>query len=143
MRALGATGMAGTLAIQNALLLGASRVVGAGRAADKLARATALGLSQAVQLTGDVVADGKALADALGGACDHLLGAATAIHLGGVDQGHAELDAEPQRRRLVGSTAPVLTHVPGPLAERRQPLAVAQRHMPQLFGNLSSPELCS
>ena len=63
-----------------------------------------------------------------GGAGDDLLGAAAAIHLGGVDQGHAEIDPEPHRRRLVGGAAPVLAHMPGPLAERRHPLAAAQCH---------------
>ena len=50
---------------------------------------------------------------------DHLLGAAVAVHLGGVDQRHAQLDAELQRRRLGLRGAAALAHVPGSLAERR------------------------
>ena len=57
---------------------------------------------------------------------DDFLGAAVAIHLGGVDQGHAEIDAEPQRRDLLVALPAVLAHVPGALAERRNGLAVRQ-----------------
>ena len=54
---------------------------------------------------------------------DELLGPALAVHLGGVDQGHAELDAEPERRDLLRSAAAVLPHAPGALAERDDLLA--------------------
>lgn len=61
---LGATGNAGTMAVQVAKLLGAVYVVGAGRDRDRLNALTALGADQVVQLTEDADATGKALADA-------------------------------------------------------------------------------
>jgi len=62
---LGVTGMAGFLAVQNALALGAERVIGAGRNPEGLQRAAAKG-AQTVTLTGDVRTDGSAIATALG-----------------------------------------------------------------------------
>jgi NADPH:quinone reductase-like Zn-dependent oxidoreductase len=63
---LGVTGMSGFLAAQNAGLLGATRVVGAGRSRPGLDRAAAAG-AQTVALTGDRDADAEALAAALNG----------------------------------------------------------------------------
>jgi NADPH:quinone reductase-like Zn-dependent oxidoreductase len=63
---LGVTGMSGYLAAQNARLLGAARVVGAGRSQSGLDRAAAAG-AQAVTLTGDRDADAEALAKVLDG----------------------------------------------------------------------------
>ena len=63
---LGVTGISGFLAAQNARLLGAGRVVGAGRSKAGLDRAAAAG-AQAVALTGDRDADAAALAGALDG----------------------------------------------------------------------------
>src|SRR5271166_5412243 len=48
---------------------------------------------------------------------DKLLGAAVRIHLGSVNQSHAEIDAEAQRRDLLVSSAGVLGHVPSALTE--------------------------
>lgn len=62
---LGATGMAGLLAVQNARELGAARVIGAGRNPAALDRAAAAGAAT-VALTGDREADAAALAGALG-----------------------------------------------------------------------------
>jgi len=50
---LGATGTVGLIAVQAAGLLGAARVVAAGRDADRLARAAELGASATVALKGD------------------------------------------------------------------------------------------
>jgi NADPH:quinone reductase-like Zn-dependent oxidoreductase len=61
---LGITGTAGYLGAQNARLLGATGVVGAGRNEAGLARADALGV-RTVPLTGDRQADARALAAAL------------------------------------------------------------------------------
>jgi NADPH:quinone reductase-like Zn-dependent oxidoreductase len=61
---LGATGNAGTMAVQVAKLLGAGHVVGVGRDRDRLNALTAVGADQVVQLTDDADATGKALADA-------------------------------------------------------------------------------
>ena len=58
---LGATGNAGQMAIQIAKLLGAGRVIGAGRAIDRLQSSTA---DEVVTLVGDPETVGKSLADA-------------------------------------------------------------------------------
>lgn len=50
---LGATGNSGQMAVQIAKLLGASRVVGAGRDADRLRALAALGADEVVSLAGD------------------------------------------------------------------------------------------
>jgi NADPH:quinone reductase-like Zn-dependent oxidoreductase len=63
---LGVTGISGFLAAQNARLLGAARVVGAGRSRPGLDRAAAAG-AEAVVLTGDRDTDAAALVSALGG----------------------------------------------------------------------------
>jgi NADPH2:quinone reductase len=54
---LGATGTAGLVAVQAARLLGAERVVAAGRNAERLARARELGADETVELAGEGLAD--------------------------------------------------------------------------------------
>ena len=66
MLILGVTGISGFLAAQNARLLGAARVVGAGRSRPGLDRAAAAG-AEAVALAGDRDTDAAALSSALGG----------------------------------------------------------------------------
>jgi NADPH:quinone reductase-like Zn-dependent oxidoreductase len=61
---LGATGNAGTMAVQIAKQLGAGRVVGAGRDLDRLNALTALGADEIVQLVEDPDATAAALARA-------------------------------------------------------------------------------
>jgi NADPH:quinone reductase-like Zn-dependent oxidoreductase len=61
---LGVTGMAGTLAVRNANVLGAARVVGVGRNPAGLERAASLG-AHFVAITGDQDADAAAIVDAL------------------------------------------------------------------------------
>jgi NADPH:quinone reductase-like Zn-dependent oxidoreductase len=63
---LGVTGMSGFLAAQNARLLGAARVVGAGRSESGLERAAAAG-AQTLALTGDRDTDAEVLAKVLDG----------------------------------------------------------------------------
>jgi NADPH:quinone reductase-like Zn-dependent oxidoreductase len=63
---LGVTGMSGFLAAQNAALLGATRVVGAGRSRPDLDRAAAAGAETAA-LTGDRDTDAQTLATVLNG----------------------------------------------------------------------------
>jgi NADPH:quinone reductase-like Zn-dependent oxidoreductase len=63
---LGVTGITGYLAAQNALLLGAERVIGAGRSESGLERAAARG-ARTVALTGEPDADAAALAAQLDG----------------------------------------------------------------------------
>ncbi|HTV92650.1 MAG TPA: zinc-binding alcohol dehydrogenase family protein [Verrucomicrobiae bacterium] len=69
---LGATGMAGSLAVQHARLLGASAVVGVGRNPVGLGRAAEFG-AKTVALTGDRDADAEALAHALDGAAPSIV----------------------------------------------------------------------
>jgi NADPH:quinone reductase-like Zn-dependent oxidoreductase len=59
---LGATGSAGRMAVQIAKRLGAGRVVGAGRDADRLAHLTEIGADAVVRLTDDADATAMALA---------------------------------------------------------------------------------
>jgi NADPH:quinone reductase-like Zn-dependent oxidoreductase len=61
---LGATGNAGTMAVQVAKRLGAGRVIGAGRDRDRLNALTSVGADDTVQLTGDEDATGRALSAA-------------------------------------------------------------------------------
>lgn len=61
---LGATGNAGTMAIQVAKRLGAGRVIGAGRDRERLAALTAIGADEVVQLTDDADATAAAIAAA-------------------------------------------------------------------------------
>jgi hypothetical protein len=66
------------------------------------------------------LADQEDLVAAAGdGLADHFLGAALAIHLGGIDQRHAEVEPEPQRRHHVGVAAARLAHAPGAEPEDR------------------------
>ena len=62
---MGVTGISGFLGVQNARLLGASRVIGCGRSDAGLQRAAAAG-AEVVRLTGDRDADAAALADVIG-----------------------------------------------------------------------------
>jgi NADPH:quinone reductase-like Zn-dependent oxidoreductase len=61
---LGATGNAGSMAVQVAKRLGAGHVVGAGRDVDRLNALTGVGADDVVQLTKDSAATGAALAEA-------------------------------------------------------------------------------
>jgi NADPH:quinone reductase-like Zn-dependent oxidoreductase len=61
---LGVTGMAGTLAVQNANVLGAARVIGVGRRPAGLERAAKLG-ANTVAMTADQNANAAAIVDAL------------------------------------------------------------------------------
>jgi NADPH2:quinone reductase len=89
---LGATGVLGLIAVQAAKLLGAGRVVAAGRDAEALARAAAHGADATVQL-GDTAGEDltAAFRDAAGGdldvVIDPLWGAPAAAALGAVAHG--------------------------------------------------------
>ncbi len=61
---LGATGNAGTMAVQVAKLLGAGRVIGAGRDPGRLSALAAVGADDVVRLTADADATSRALAAA-------------------------------------------------------------------------------
>ena len=97
---LGVTGMAGLLAAQNARVLGATRVIGAGRNAQGLADAVAAGATS-VALSGDPERDGAAMLSALEGTSpdivlDFLWGAAAesafaALGRHGLDEDRADI----------------------------------------------------
>jgi NADPH:quinone reductase-like Zn-dependent oxidoreductase len=61
---LGATGNAGSMAVQVAKRLGAGRVVGAGRDPERLSALTSLGADEVVRLTDDAEATSQALGEA-------------------------------------------------------------------------------
>lgn len=63
---LGVTGTAGVLAVKNALALGATRVIGAGRDENRLRTVTGLG-AETVRLTGDSETDATNIRSALSG----------------------------------------------------------------------------
>ena len=64
------------------------------------------------------------------GLAPRLLGLALAIHLGGVDERHTELDTEAQRGDLLAPAPAVAGHLPGALSKRRALLATRQLHAP-------------
>ena len=79
---------------------------------------------------GQHLADDEAfVAPALHSLGDHLFGAAIAVHLGGVDQRHAEIEPELERRDFFIPHARILAHVPGALTELRHCLAGGERHL--------------
>ena len=112
---LGATGMAGLLAVQNARVLGAEHVVGAGRDRERLRRVANAG-AKTVALSGDRDADAALLADALESASpsivlDFLWGAAAeaafvALGRRGLDEDRAEI-AYVQIGQMAGANASV------------------------------------
>ena len=55
---------------------------------------------------------------------DDLFGPAIAVHLGGVDEGDAEIETEVQRGELGGRLAPALAHPPGAETQDRHRAAV-------------------
>ena len=57
---------------------------------------------------------------------------ALAVHLGGVDQAHAELDPQAQSRRFHLAPAGLFAHPPGALAEHGNTPAIRQRDRPHL-----------
>ena len=49
--------------------------------------------------------------------CNYLFGAAVAVHLGGVDQRHAQIQSELQGCDFLGVLAAIFSHSPGTLAQ--------------------------
>ena len=62
------------------------------------------------------------------GLADHALGGAVAVHLGGVDQGHAKLDPEADGGDFLFRRSRPFADLPGPLAQRRNFGPVGQCH---------------
>jgi NADPH2:quinone reductase len=145
---LGATGTVGFVAVQAAKLLGAGRVVAAGRDADALARALDAGADDTVQL-----GDGPNLIDALREACGE--GGPTLIvdPLWG-DVVVAALEVAPQRARVVhiGQSAGPEAPLPSRLVRAKEieiygfsnftvPHDVLEREYARLLGHAASGEI--
>ena len=78
------------------------------------------------------------------GLADQPFGRAVAVHLGGVDQRHAEVEPQPQRIRLLGGTARPLAHPPRPLPDGRNLRPVRQgnlAHQPAAFSAMRSTRM--
>ncbi|MET1008395.1 MAG: zinc-binding alcohol dehydrogenase family protein [Propionibacteriaceae bacterium] len=148
---LGVTGMAGALAVQNARLLGATRVVGVGRNPAGLTRAEQLG-AETVALTGDRAQDAQSLAEVLGGQ-------APSVVLDFVWGGVAETAFEALSRRglhddagniayvEIGAGGGPEARVPGALLRSRRitisgsgagstPIAVMRKEIPTYLGHI-------
>mgnify|MGYP001271405450 CR=1 len=117
---LGATGAAGRLAVQNAQVVGAGRVIGVGRGARDLERVAELG-AQTVELSGDLDGDSRAIAAALDDASpdlvlDYLWGMPAEAALRALDSmpGH-----EPISYVEIGDIAGGEARVPGSLLRGR------------------------
>src|SRR5258706_7740665 len=76
---------------------------------------------------GEDLADKEQLVAASGDRfADERLGSAVGVHLRGVDQCHAKIEAGAERSNFVLSTPRVLSHAPCPLAKRGYRLARGQ-----------------
>ena len=74
----------------------------------------------------DLADDEDLVAPAPDRLADDLFGAAVAVHFGGVDQRHAEIDAGLEAFDLGPGMTGILTHRPGALAERRHLSAIRE-----------------
>ncbi len=121
---LGVTGMSGFLAAQNARVLHAARVVGAGRSKAGLDRAAAVG-AETVALTGDREADARALAVALrddspGLVLDFVWGAVAETAFGALGRSGLVEDSADIRYVQIGSVAGAEAAVPSALLRSRK-----------------------
>ena len=83
----------------------------------------------AARILGVDLADQEDLiADAGQGLAEKAFGGAIAVHLGGVDQGHPQVDAGAQRGDFLFAQARILAHAPRALAERGNGCLVGQGH---------------
>lgn len=121
---LGATGMAGYLAVQHARLLGANRVVGVGRNPARLAQAATLGAATIV-LSGHREADAAAIVDALGGTTpsivlDFLWASAAETVFASLARRGLDEDAADIAYTQIGATAGPEAAVPAALLRSRR-----------------------
>src|ERR1700704_4898832 len=80
------------------------------------------------RIVGENLADKEQLVAASGdGFANERLGSAVSVHFCGVDQRHAEIEADAERRNFVLSMSRVFGHAPCPLAKRGYRLARGQR----------------
>ncbi|WP_022880675.1 quinone oxidoreductase family protein [Gryllotalpicola ginsengisoli] len=146
---LGATGNAGRMAIRSAKLLGASRVVAAGRDAQKLAELTAFGADDTVRFdgTGEASKELAAKASEVDVVIDYVWGEQTPAAMVAI------VTARPDRRKPltwieVGSVAGLTAELPSAAfrAARLQLVGSGQgsltpreylEHLPELAGHIS------
>jgi NADPH:quinone reductase-like Zn-dependent oxidoreductase len=119
---LGATGVAGFVAVQNAFALGATRVVAVGRNEDGLARAAALG-ADPVRLTGHQ--DAAAIATALDGSApsvvlDFVWGAPAEAAFAALGRRGLDDDEADIRYIEIGASAGATASVPASLLRSRR-----------------------
>jgi len=121
---LGATGMAGLLAVQNARILGATRVAGAGRDAQGLSGAVNAGATT-VALSGDNEHDGAAILQALEGSSpdivlDFLWGAPAESAFAALGRRGLEADRADISYVQIGAAAGSRAAVPAALLRSRK-----------------------
>ena len=121
---LGVTGMAGLLGVQNARLLGARSVIGAGRNPGALEHAEELGATT-IALTGEKENDAKALARALDGAqpsivLDYLWGSVAEAAFGALARRGLEEDTANIAYVQVGAMAGTDAALPAQLLRSRR-----------------------
>jgi NADPH:quinone reductase-like Zn-dependent oxidoreductase len=121
---LGVTGMAGSLAVQNARILGATRVTGAGRDAQSLSDAVKAG-STTVALSGDGDRDAAAILQALDGSSpdivlDFLWGAPAESTFAALARRGLEADRADISYVQIGAAAGSQTAVPAEVLRSRK-----------------------
>ncbi|HEX8828844.1 MAG TPA: zinc-binding alcohol dehydrogenase family protein [Xanthobacteraceae bacterium] len=121
---LGVTGMAGLLAVQNARILGATRVAGAGRDAQSLSDAAKAGATT-VALSGDRERDGAAILHALEGSSpdivlDFLWGAPAESAFAALGRHGLEADRADISYVQIGAVAGLQAAVPAALLRSRR-----------------------
>ncbi len=122
---LGVTGMAGRLAVQNARILGATRVAGAGRDAEGLSDSLKAGATATVALSGDRERDGKAILEALEGSSpdivlDFLWGAPAESTFAALGRRGLEADRADISYLQIGAAAGSEAAVPAALLRSRK-----------------------
>src|SRR5262245_55311918 len=80
----------------------------------------------------DLADDEEVVALAGNGCGERLLGAAVAVHLGGIDQRDAEIETELDRRDFRNSLRLALAHAPGAEPQHRHLVAALEGDMPHL-----------
>lgn len=121
---VGATGMAGLLAVQNARALGAERVIGLGRNPDGLEKVAAAG-GVPVALSGDRANDAAAISSALDGASPGLVldftwGAPAEAMFAALERRGLDEDSADIAYIEIGSTAGAEASVPAALLRSRR-----------------------
>jgi D-arabinose 1-dehydrogenase-like Zn-dependent alcohol dehydrogenase len=121
---LGVTGMAGFLAVQNALALGSTRVIGIGRNPQALASSAQIG-AETVRLTGDQVVDVEVIRQVLGTEApqvvlDFLWGPAAEAAFAALERHGLDEDQSDIAYIQIGSSAAQTASLPAALLRSRK-----------------------